>query len=157
MPKEEWRTIPGQEAYAVSDLGRVKRVLSGCSNRWPAEHLLKGSTDSNGNISVRLTTGTVTVHSLVWKAFKGERAQGWCIVHLNGDRTDVRLCNLECQRLGKTARKALTPEEIEAIVEERRGGATWGELVQWHGISSPCLRGIIRKLEREYVERIRAV
>jgi hypothetical protein len=152
---EVWRTIPGLEAYAVSNLGHVKRILPGRSNRWPAEHLLKGSTDSNGNLSVRLITGTMTVHSLVWRAFKGELARGWCIFHLNKDRADVRLSNLDCRRLGTTPRRVISKEELEEILEERRGGATWGELVRWHGISSPCLRDIIRKKEKEYVEKIR--
>lgn len=51
--------------------------------------------DNNGYKYVRLSGSTHTVHSLVAKAFLGERPDGYHIHHKDGDPSNNRLDNLE--------------------------------------------------------------
>jgi len=69
---ERWLRVPGYDvAYEASDLGRVRRLREGGGNR------------------------TRTVHALVADAFMGPRAPGLEIDHVDGDKSNCRLSNLE--------------------------------------------------------------
>lgn len=115
---EVWKDIPDYEGcYQVSDLGRVKnlrRQVSHTSKYWHevtektiSERILKPQTDKGGYQHVRLSRdGEIKlfkVHTLVAMAFMDydptdfdiEDAMSLCVVHINEDRSDNRLINLE--------------------------------------------------------------
>lgn len=92
---EQWRDIPGYEGhFQVSDHGRVMN----CYNGMLVKQSLKGS-KGYGYPGVSLTHNgtrkTFTTHRLVVLAFIGERPNGAEINHINGDKLDAHLANLE--------------------------------------------------------------
>jgi len=99
MP-EVWQPIPGFDGYEVSDHGSVRSL-----DRWierngkPAK--LRGRTlrfrkHPQGYRGVSLSgQKQSTVHALVLLAFEGPRPDGAWINHINGDKADNRLINLE--------------------------------------------------------------
>jgi hypothetical protein len=100
---ELWKPVVGYEGlYEVSDQGRV-RSLPG--KRWNGRAWItkKGCLRSlpickQGYPVVDLKhlgkRKTFKVHTLVLTAFVGPRPEGYECRHLNGNRTDARLCNL---------------------------------------------------------------
>lgn len=96
---EEWKTIEGFEYYQVSDQGRARslgridslgRVIKG--------KILRPIDAGNGYLRVGLYKDgkhkLVSVHRLVWETFNGEIHEGMQVNHINEDKTDNRLCNL---------------------------------------------------------------
>lgn len=143
---EEWREVVDDPDYEVSDLGRVRRARPGLSGRCKVGYVLKRGVNGQGHSSVKMTSGVRAVHRMVWEAFEEPLETGWCIVPLNGDRTDARLANLKRIRTGQWRHRVELPAlQILDIVDQRRGGATWAELVAWYGLSVPTLRAIVRR------------
>lgn len=107
--EEIWKDVVGYEAqYMVSSTGRVKskpRTLRFVSKRgneaWrtTSEKTLALNTARHGYVLAHLQVGHVrkahTVHALVMSAFVGPRPEGMEINHINGDKSDNRVLNLE--------------------------------------------------------------
>jgi hypothetical protein len=93
---EEWRDVPGYEGrYLVSNQGAVKSIV-----KYNEGHILKPGHQSCGYLQVILTDDNKKkkskyVHCVVWEAFRGKIPESFEINHLNEDKTDNRLCNLE--------------------------------------------------------------
>lgn len=94
MP-EEWRPIEGYEAYEVSDMGRVKRVLGQRRGAIVTPVIKKPKRGSMKRV-VRLALDgkrrEVSVSRLVAKAFV--KGSGECVVHVNRNTIDDRADNL---------------------------------------------------------------
>lgn len=93
---EEFRDIPGYEGlYQVSNLGRVKSFWN------KTEKILKPAKNSNGYMQVVLCKSDikkgVTIHQLIAMTFLGHEPCGHGLVvdHINNDKTDNRLDNLQ--------------------------------------------------------------
>jgi len=84
---ERWNWIDGYDNYEVSSLGRVR-----------SRRFLK-PTNNNGYPAVNLSRNGAQkmyfVHVLVAEAFHGPRPEGMDCCHLNGDKTDNRVENLQ--------------------------------------------------------------
>jgi len=127
---EEWRPIKGYEyRYAVSNLGRVKRIDNGL--------ILKPWPNPQGYVVVGLYhdwRGKRTakpVGHLVTQAFLGDIPEGLCRNHKDGNKTNNRLDNLEYVTYSENSRHAIrtglnprymwrnawtTPEQREQIL-----------------------------------------
>jgi hypothetical protein len=97
FPNEEWRAVPGYEGYfAVSNLGRLKRVKSGRST-YP-NRILTGRTVF-GYTRVKLSKQGVKkeiyVHQLVARAFLPAIEGKPFINHKDGNKLNNRVENLE--------------------------------------------------------------
>jgi hypothetical protein len=83
---EIWKVIPNYENYQVSNLGRVKGPLK----------MLKPSLRKSGYVYMNLTVNSKNIskslHRLVALSFLGQ--SNLDVDHINGDKTDNRLCNL---------------------------------------------------------------
>lgn len=101
---EEWRDIPGYEGvYQVSSFGRVKRFYR------KSERVLACSTGSDYlrlKLSMNNRQHQRTVHSLVAEVFLGERPNGWHVNHIDGNKLNNALTNLEYVTVAENARHA---------------------------------------------------
>ena len=98
--EEIWGDIPGYEGrYQVSNLGRVKSLAvlgkTGCSNK---DRILKNNVSVYGYARVTLWKNKKPklffIHRLVWLAFNGCIPEGMQINHINENKLDNRLENL---------------------------------------------------------------
>ena len=102
---EEWKDIEGYEGlYQVSNLGRVKsvdRTLT-TKSRWGVVchkyqkgKILQPSTNNSGYLTIALGRNKqYLIHRLVYQAFVGLIPANMEINHINEDKTDNRLENL---------------------------------------------------------------
>lgn len=90
---EIWIGVPNcEKVYQVSSLGRVKSLKYG------KERILKPYVNKGGYLRVNLHLNGKNKHYLVallvWSAFNGPIPEGMQINHINEDKTDNRLENL---------------------------------------------------------------
>lgn len=101
-----WKDIPGYEGlYQASTTGDIKSIhcASWVTNNGALKvckpKLMKFYTDRDGYKRIGLTKDskqtTYTVHSVILKTFVGKHPEYNHVNHLNGDRGDNRLDNLE--------------------------------------------------------------
>jgi len=100
LPNEEWRECVENTDYAVSNMGRIKRIKFHQYTR-NHEYLVKPRKNANGYLCVNiLLSSDVRVHRLVCRAFHGEPLPDQTDVnHIDNDRTNNRADNLHwCTR-----------------------------------------------------------
>lgn len=96
---EIWRPVVGYEGlYEVSNTGRVRSLYDGRWQRCRIKELKPGAHE-DGYLLVSLYKDSErkihTVHSLVMAAFVGPRPEGLQINHIDEDKTNNRVENLE--------------------------------------------------------------
>lgn len=102
---EEWRIIPDRPDYEASTQGRIR--LRVASRLHPAGFVLTSRIDSTGYPSVALVGHTrERVHALMRSAFFGVKVAGHEMNHIDGDKTNNRLVNLEYVTAAENRRHA---------------------------------------------------
>lgn len=91
--KENWLKIKSYKGYEVSDLGRVRSLKNG------KVRVLKPQDNGIGYLQVVLCKNgkrkSFYIHRLVYETFIGPIPKGMVVNHLNEDKRDNRLVNLE--------------------------------------------------------------
>lgn len=93
--KEEWRDVVGYEGkYIISNYGNLARV-----HKYTPTSLKEPSTDEDGYLRAKLhdknSTKYIGIHKLVAQAFIPNPENKPQVNHINGDKTDNRVNNLE--------------------------------------------------------------
>lgn len=164
MMQEEWRLIVDWPDYAVSNLGRVKRITTWGRGKAGA---IRKPVFVSGYAAVTLTDRAgrrklLTIHRLVAAAFLPEpSAPGMEVNHKDADRTNPRLDNLEW--VTKSANRqhgydfGFADAKGEAngysklteaqVLDIRRSGASsranWPGLAMKHGVSKATIRDVV--------------
>ena len=166
---EEWVIVPKYEDYAVSTLGKVKRITD--SKTYKSGKILKQNINYAGYADVTLRSNgkprNFRVNRLVLTAFRGIPADGYEASHIDGDRRNNTLNNLvwETQEENnkrriyhgtskgeRNAKSKLTENivrEIRAQYEKRK--TTYAELGKKYGVSFAQIGHIIKRRQWSHV------
>ena len=109
---EKWKLNKEYNLY-VSTLGRVKDIK---------KKIIEPVINSCGYFVVKVDNKVIAVHSLVMLTFKGQRQEGMTIDHLNSNRRDNRLKNLEYvtqeENLNRANNKLLNSFDDDSSIED---------------------------------------
>lgn len=159
---ERWAIIPGFEGrYEASTEGRIRQRTA--SPRRRPGYIVPQSSVAHGYKRVGLMVDgksrTFLVHRLVAETFIPAHAKGAEVNHINGDKTDNRIENLEwithaenmrhaLRVLGRTfGTKSLTDEQVKSI---RGVDGTLRDIARDYGVSAMTVLRI--KHRRTYKE-----
>lgn len=174
MKAEIWRPIPGWEGvYEASDQGNIRRIIS--AHGAPISRSMKPIHHNQGYRYVRLRfkgrTSVSLIHSLVMQAFVGDRPLGFDINHIDGDKTNNTISNLEYvtrsenhihayRVLGrpkvrctgeKNSRAKITTKDADAIKREYgKGIKSQREIGLMFGISQAQVSSIVRNVSWQH-------
>lgn len=112
MPDEVWKPVVGYEGrYEVSNAGRVRSLIDTGGKPRVKPMIRKLRMMKSGYLSVTLWNhGKVRLmkpHRLVAEAFLDKPDGAECVNHINGDKTDNRVENLEWCTLSENTRHAI--------------------------------------------------
>jgi hypothetical protein len=123
MINETWKQIPNFDNYLVSDFGRVKSLIK---HNGTNERIMCGGNDGKGYLKVGLMKDGkrigFRIHQLVAMAFldyKPNKTMEVCVDHINNDKKDNRLKNLQ-----------LVSNRLNAS-KDRKGGSSKYVGVHW--------------------------
>jgi hypothetical protein len=133
---ERWKPTR-DDRYEVSSLGRVRRVKRGQGVKKLG--VLKPNADRGGYLWLRIGQKHSLVHALVASAFIGPRPEGLEIDHIDGDKKNNAVSNLEYVTPAENKRRAVTLGLIRGPRSERAGRAK----LDWSDVHK------IRKLHSE--------
>jgi hypothetical protein len=162
---EEWRTIEDFPEYAVSNLGRIKRIKKGYCNT-KVGRVLIAKTYKTGYQMLTLCKDkkkyTKTIHCLVAEAFIEKRPFGMQVNHKDGVKTNNHIRNLEyvtvsennlhAVRTGlhpifygeKTHTSKLSNKDVLRIVELRKSGLSLGKIAGMFPVKEAALGHIFK-------------
>lgn len=170
LPGETWKPIPGwEESYSVSDKGRVRgeeRIVQSDDGREIPymQRILNQPCQGHGYPTVGLSrkskTIMVKVHQVVARVFIGPCPEGMTVDHINNDKTDNRVENLEYVTREENISRAhndgminnygenneqsiLANEDIHDIRERAANGEYASEIAGDYPVKPSTVHGII--------------
>jgi len=158
MPVERWRTVQEFDGlYRVSDQGRVKSLH--VHRRGRVDGILREGVSRKGYRSVLLYRGgeprRYTIHRLVLEAFVGTRPSGKQCNHLDGNKANNHLSNLEwvtpransihAMSIGLVpASVKLNPKSVSEAIWLHDWGMATADLAGRYGVSRSSMEEALR-------------
>lgn len=178
IDSEEWRDIPGYEGYQASSLGRIRskdrthrqRMPRGgyADITYPGKVRLQSQCPKTRYMKIGLSFNgkpkTFSVHTLVCKAFHGDRPGRNDVAHGNGDRTDnLRWCTRSenlmdrvkhgtSNRGERNRQSKLTDEQARDIKRRLKQGERQYILANEYGVSQSAIHDIKNGRRHVYLE-----
>jgi hypothetical protein len=168
---EEWRTCVENSNYEVSNLGRVRRATDGY--RTYAGRILNPGKNHDGYVYINLQNKCHMVHRLVASAFIGERPEGFEVNHVDNNRSNNSVSNLEymthdenvkysadkgryaesCVR-GEAHRSAkLTEEDVRLVRKIYDAGlSSYYALSKIYGVTKRAMRLVVQRKTWKHVQ-----
>ncbi len=166
----KWKAAPVYSRHEVSDDGQVARI--DIHGRSPNLSRIKHAQKRNGYLAIKFH---VYVHRLVWEAFNGTIPSGKEINHIDGNRANNRLSNLQlvtrsenmrhCHRVlspslnrvsGIKHHKAkLTPDDVMNILVLRQSGLSLKKIAQRYNVSDTAILLIFKGKNWRHVTGIK--
>lgn len=165
---ERWLPIPGWEGlYEASTAGRIRSLSRG------EPRILRPGSNGRGYLVLGLwrdgNQHGFSVHSLILLTFVGPRPHGKQINHIDGDRKNNRLENLEYCTQSENMRHRidslgsdlsgtrnpsakLDPTKVRKIRELRRRGMSERKIAPMFGVSHRSINKIINRETWAHVE-----
>lgn len=156
---ETWKPIPGySKFYEASENGAIRRIAG--SERCKTNRLIQPKVSRQGYLQISLSAYGIrrmfNVHQLVAWAFLGHQKVGETVNHINGNKSDNRVLNLEYltqadnnrharDELGvwvgeNNGRSKLTENNIREIRTRTANGEQYTSLANEYGVSVVALR-----------------
>ncbi len=129
--EEIWKPVVGEVDYAVSNLGRVKRVTKSTNTR-PGKILKPGHAGVGKYPYVVLRKKNHYVHVLVLEAFVSPRPEGCNANHKDGVKQNNKLGNLEWVTYKENSQHAVRTGLLVGHIKEKN---------PWYGVKGkdhPC-------------------
>ena len=155
--KEQWKTFAGGN-YAVSNKGRVKRVTPGRRTK-PGQLLTLNLMKIGYYRCAPVVDGRnvpMYVHHIVARAFLGPCPDGLELNHIDGDKTNNRVDNLEyvthsynmqhAVDIGTLKHRYTIPDSVvDEIRQRREAGESVSVIAEDTGVSARHCRDIINR------------
>lgn len=110
----QWKIVEDWPVYMISVDGQVKNQKTG--------RILKGGINSSGYLYVNLVNGhlskAIAVHRLVIKHFGPEQPENHIVDHIDGDKTNNKLSNLQWLSIRHNTEKYYDNSEKKKMVIE---------------------------------------
>lgn len=173
--EEVWKSVVGYEGwYEVSNMGRVRRAAPGRNSSVGKILKPKCSNGTRGYHMVNLSVGGVqyarSVHKLVARTFMGMPPEGKEINHIDGDKANNSLSNLEyvtkCENMRHALRLGLrnlpkgsdcyiaklTEEKVQEMYRLHLSGISCDRLAKMYGVAqSSVYRAIVSRKSWRHV------
>lgn len=158
--KESWRPILS-DFYSVSDRGRVKRIRTQSGKM--KNFVMRTSIDRYGYPRIALSVNGVyfyrAIHSLVAEAFFGPRQKGRAVNHLDGNKKNNSVSNLEYVTYRENQQHASRHELLamrerhhkaklttKDVLEIRQHRQSQRALALKFGVVKPTIQKVMRRL-----------
>lgn len=82
---KNWTKLSFNENYAINIDGEVANLKTGL--------IVRGS-ERNGYLRITIRNKQYSIHRLIWETFNGPIPEGYCIDHIDGDKSNNALSNL---------------------------------------------------------------
>lgn len=153
---EQWKDIPGYEGrYQVSDRGRVRSLSRKVGGPHGSTRSVRGVNltlcpTSQGYSVVNISGVPRFVHSLVMSAFVGSKPEGMDVCHMNGNKADNQLANLQYlsrsennKHIVHHGNRKLTVDQVKMIRERTYKRGEKRALERELGVSSGMVHAIL--------------
>lgn len=136
-PAESWKVVPGFELYEASDLGRIRRKEN---KRVLSPYLSKGGGGTNVshrhevNLAIYGDLNTKLVHRVIAMTWLPDYGEDCTILHINGDKLDNRLENLQVVTQLENTREAFKIGKINTPLPTAKLHPQTGRILEiYHG------------------------
>lgn len=149
---EQFKTIKGFKNYEFGNQGTI------ISLHRAEKRIIKDFNNGNGYRKIHLVndrgiTVKKFIHRVVLEAFLGKCPKGFEVNHINRNRMDNRLKNLEYKRISENrshkgeshGQSKLRVEDVEAIRDlYQEGYTTYKELAQYYDVDVTTIGKVVR-------------